>query len=303
MNVKVAIGLAILILVAAVPASAALPVRHVALGDTSLAYIERGQGEPIILVHGGLQDYRVWEPHMATLARHHRVIAYSRRNHFPNSAAVDGWPDTAADLHADDLYRLITALRLGPVHLVAHSSGAFAALFFAAQHPELVRSLAVNEPPAASMLAGIANGPEIIAVFNARLSPSRSAFKAGDLTSGVRLFTDAVSGPGVFEKRSPVIRAMLMENAVAHQTDAVSSRARPIFTCEMARRITAPTLISGGDRSPQFFHAITDQLARCIPHNDQASFHASHGVPLESRAAFDRAVLRLIISAKAGGVR
>jgi non-heme chloroperoxidase len=297
MNIKFALGLAILILVAAVPASAALPVRYIALGDTSLAYIERGRGDPIVLVHGGLQDYRVWESHMATLARHHRVIAYSRRNHFPNPAAVNGWPDTSADLHANDLYRLVTALHLGPVHLVAHSSGAFAALFFAAQHPELVRSLAVNEPPAASMLAGIANGPEIIAVFNARLAPSRTAFKAGDLALGVRLFTDAVSGPGVFETRGPAIRAMLMDNAIAHQADAVSLRPRPIFTCEMARRITAPTLISNGDRSPPFFHAITDQLARCIPHNSRASFRASHGVPLESRAAYDRAVLKLITSA------
>ena len=281
MNMPMAVGAAILIFAFALPASAALPVRYADVGDTRLAYVEQGRGEPIVLVHGGMQDYRLWQEHMSTLAKTHRVIAYSRRNHFPNPVSVDGWPDTAADQHADDLYRLIAALRLGPVHLVAHSSGAFAALFFAAQHPELVRSLAVNEPPAGSLLAGTPEGAEVISAFNLRLGPSRAAFKGGDLASGVRLFTDAVSGPGAFETRSEANREMLIDNAVAHQADAVSSRPRPVFTCDMAQRITAPTLISNGDKSPAFFHAVTAQLANCVPHNTHVSFNASHGVPLE----------------------
>lgn len=240
---------------------------------------------------------------MATLGRRHRVIAYSRRNHFPNPVSVNSWPETAADLHAGDLYQLITALHLGPIHLVAHSAGAFAALFFAANRPELVRSLAVNEPPAASLLAGVRNGTEIMTDFYARLAPSRAAFKAGDLASGVHLFTDAVSGFGVFETRSPTVRRMMMDNAVALQADALSTRKRPVFTCEMAARITAPTLISNGDRSPAFFHAITQELARYVPHNSRISFQSSHGVPSESRTAFDRAVLHLIACTEAGGPR
>ena len=60
----------------------------------------------------------------------------------------------------------------------------------------------------------------------------------------------------------------------------------------MARRITAPTLISNGDRSPAFFHAVADQLAGCLPHGERASFHASHTVPLEAQRDFDAAVLR-----------
>ena len=59
----------------------------------------------------------------------------------------------------------------------------------------------------------------------------------------------------------------------------------------MARQITAPTLISKGPRSPGFFHAVTDQLARCIPHNECVAFHASHTVPLEDQRASDRTIL------------
>jgi len=272
-------------------ARAAALLHRVDLGDTVLTYVEQGRGEPVILIHGGMQDYRLWLPHLKSLSTHYRVIAYSRRNHYPGLISPDGWPDTAADLHANDLARLVTTLRLGRVHLVAHSSGAHAALFFASAHPGMVKSLVVNEPPASGLLSESSESLEIARAFGVRLEPSRDAFRKGDLASGVRLFTEAVSGPGVFESRNRTVREMMMANAVAHQADARSERPRPVFTCEMARRLTAPTLISNGDRSPGFFHAVTDRLAGCIPHSERLTFHASHTVPLEDQRAFDVAIL------------
>ena len=278
-------------IVAAGSAHAAVQERKVDIGETVLTYVEQGHGEPVILVHGGMQDYRLWLPHMKALSTHYRVIAYSRRNHYPDAVNREGWPDTAADLHADDLARLVSGLRLGRVHVVAHSSGAHAALFFAAAHPEMVKSLAVNEPPASGLLSGSPEGLEVARAFGAKLAPSRDAFQTGDLATGVRLFTEVVSGPGALESRSRNVREMMMANAVAHQADAVSQRPRPLFTCDMARQIAAPTLISNGTRSPGFFHAVTDQLARCIPHNQRVAFHASHTVPLEDQRAYDRTIL------------
>ena len=49
-----------------------------------VSYVESGRGDPVVLVHGGLQDYRLWKDHIAAFAKHYRVIAYSGRNHFPN---------------------------------------------------------------------------------------------------------------------------------------------------------------------------------------------------------------------------
>ena len=82
-----------------------------------------------------------------------------------------------------------------------------------------------------------------------------------------------------------------MDNAIAHQADALSTRPRPNYTCAMARRITIPVLITNGDHSPRFFHAVTDVLARCIPGAERASFVASHGVPGEQPELFAYAVL------------
>lgn len=276
-------------------ASAATPfLRYVAVGGDRLAYVERGHGEPIILVHGGLQDYRMWSPVAQILSRHYRVIAYSRRNHFPNAIDRAGWPDTAADLHAQDLAALIIALKLGTVNVIAHSSGAHAALFLVADHPELVRYLVVNEPPASGLLADSPANMEIARSFGRSLEPSREAFRRGDLTSGATLFSDAVNGPGAFESRTVAEQKMLLENAVAHEADAVSTRPRPAYSCAMARRITVPVLITNGGHSPPFFHVITDILSRCILHAKGASFPSSHGLPREQPKLFADEVLKFL---------
>lgn len=213
---KITAGAGLLaVIVATGAAHAGADVREVDIGDTVLTYVEQGRGEPVILIHGGMQDYRLWLPHMKSLSTRYRVIAYSRRNHYPGAITPEGWPDTAADLHANDLARLVSTLRLGRVHLVAHSSGAHAALFFAATHTEMVKSLAVNEPPASGLLSASSESLQIARAFGEKLEPSRDAFRKGDLARGVRLFTDAVSGPGAFESRSRTVREMMSPTEIA----------------------------------------------------------------------------------------
>jgi pimeloyl-ACP methyl ester carboxylesterase len=106
--------------------AAAGEVEHMAVNGTELAYVETGRGAPVVLVHGGLQDYRLWQAHLAAFGQRYRAIAYSRRNHFPNALSADGASDAMGDVHGDDLAGLIKRLDLGRVHVVAHSGGALA---------------------------------------------------------------------------------------------------------------------------------------------------------------------------------
>lgn len=273
---------------------AAEPVKTAAVNGATLAYVEAGSGDPLVLVHGGLQDHRMWAPLLETLSRRHRVIAYSRRNHFPNAVSLDGAPDNAADIHGDDVAALISALGLTRAHVVGHSSGAHAALFLAANHPQLVRSLVLNEPPAAGLLLVAPGGDEVLKEFATRFAPAWEAFRTGELASAMRLFADAVGGPGTYDRRPESVRRMMMDNAAAHQAESRSAR-RATFTCDMAARITAPTLLTNGERSPPFFHRITEQLERCLPNEERVIVPgASHTVPGEQPDAFARAVLAFL---------
>lgn len=294
LNIRSALG--ILITVAWLGTSVtADEVKRFAANGSEFAYVEAGQGDPIVFVHGGLQDYRMWKTHLGVFAKRYRVIAYSRRNHFPNAVSGEGTPDVAADIHGEDLAALVKALGLSRVHVVAHSAGAHTALFFAANHPELVRTLVVNEPNATGLLKTAPDGAEIMKEFGGRFAPAREAFRKGDLEGGLRLFADAVGGPGTYDRRSEEERRMMSDNALAHVADATTSRPRPDFTCEMAQRITAPTLLLNGARSPAFFHRIVDELEHCLAKRERITIPgASHNVPGENPQGYDEAVLAFL---------
>jgi non-heme chloroperoxidase len=270
-------------------------VKQVSVADKRLAYVESGQGDPVILIHGGFQDYRLWNDHVPVFSKNYRVIAYSRQNHFPNATSNDGLPDGAADVHGEDLAALLAGLGVTRAHIVAHSSGAHAALFFASKHPELVRTLVVNEPPAAGLLAGTAEGANVLKEWGARFSPAREALRKEDINAGLRFFADGVGGPGTYDRRSESERRMMQDNASSGVADVTSSRPRPVFTCDMARRISAPTLVTNGERSPEYFHRIVDELEQCLPQGTRIKIMAaSHTVPSENAQSYDETVLAFI---------
>jgi non-heme chloroperoxidase len=287
------LGLAAVLLVAANSSIASQgAAKLVAVNGTELSYVEAGAGPPLLLVHGGMQDYRMWLEHLTVLSRQYRVIAISRRNHFPGAVSAEGTPDGAADLHADDLAGVVRGLGLDRVHVVAHSAGAHAALYFASQNPALVRTLVVNEPPASDLLTTTPEGLATLKEFGVPLNSARTALRAGELDLGMRLFADAVGGQGTFDRRSPAERQMMRDNVLAHVADAVTTRKRPPFSCEMARRISVPTLLINGANSPAYFHRIVDALAACLPMHERVVIAgASHTVPSERPQEFASAVL------------
>ena len=128
--------------------------KHLRANGVELTYLDRGRGVPVVLVHGGLDDYRAWGPQMDAFSERHRTIAYSRRHSYPNPQTPSG-DDYSAIVDADDLAALMAGLGLAPAHVVGVSYGAYTALFLAVRHPALVRSLVLAEPPVLRWLPGL----------------------------------------------------------------------------------------------------------------------------------------------------
>ncbi len=110
-----------------------------------LAYIEVGEGPPLVCVHGTLGDFRVWSPVLGPLSRRHRVISLSLRHFFP-----EHWDGAGADYtiaqHVADIIAFIEASGAGPVDLMGHSRGGHLAFRVAQQRPDLLRRLVLAEP-------------------------------------------------------------------------------------------------------------------------------------------------------------
>src|SRR3954454_22208324 len=86
-----------------------------------LYYTDRGEGQPVVLVHGYPFDGRAWEQQRrALLAAGHRVVTYDRRG-FGRSSPPGGGYDF--ETLTADLAILLAVLRLEEVVLVGHGMG------------------------------------------------------------------------------------------------------------------------------------------------------------------------------------
>jgi pimeloyl-ACP methyl ester carboxylesterase len=120
----------------------------VEVNGATLAYLEQGQAEPVVFVHGSASDLRTWHHQFAAIGATHRVIVYSRRYARPNQPIPEGADDPMLP-HVDDLVNFLRQVDAVPAHLVGHSWGGFVSLLAAIRHPEVVRTLVLMEPPAA----------------------------------------------------------------------------------------------------------------------------------------------------------
>jgi pimeloyl-ACP methyl ester carboxylesterase len=266
-----------------------------------LHYVEAGEGQPVVMVHGSLSDFRTWSLQRKFFSRRYRVVTYSRRYHFPNDHPKEP-ADYSALLHAGDLAALIHALRLGSVHLIGSSYGAYISLLMAARHPELVRTLVVGEPPLFPLLKRDREGASLLRRFlRTTWEPSRKALQENDVERGVRTFYDGIDAAGSFDRLSPSVRAGMLENAFSMRAEAISRSGFPAFTKKDALRIRVPCLLLNGELSPRLFHRITDLLEQRLPLTERMVVpRASHSMHSHNPRKYNEIVLRFLEKADPG---
>lgn len=112
--------------------------RYVTVNGIRTWYDERGDGDPVVLLHGGFSDSRAFTGNLAALADRFRVFTPDRRGH-GRTPDVDG-PITV-DLMAQDTAAFLDEIVDGPAHVVGYSVGAMVAMYLALSRPDLVRRL------------------------------------------------------------------------------------------------------------------------------------------------------------------
>ena len=104
-------------------------------------YIEKGIGEPLILLHGNGEDSTYFEHQIACFRSRFRVIAVDSRGH---GGSPRGTASLTLGQFARDLAGFMDGLGIESAHILGFSDGANVALLFALDHPERVRSLVLN---------------------------------------------------------------------------------------------------------------------------------------------------------------
>jgi 3-oxoadipate enol-lactonase len=105
-----------------------------------LHYVERGQGNPVILIHGFPFDHTIWDRVAGFLEPHARLILPDLRG-FGLSPAPEGV--YSMRLMAEDIAALMDRLDLRKAVLVGHSMGGYVSLAFAQVYPDRLAGLAL----------------------------------------------------------------------------------------------------------------------------------------------------------------
>ena len=117
--------------------------RWIEVDDHRIHYVDAGGGFPLIMLHGGANDWHDWEENIEPLAQHYRVIA-------PDIAGFGKSDKSKSAYGIDDfvhyLEGFVDALGLELLHLAGHSLGGRVGLEFACLHPEQVSKLIAVAP-------------------------------------------------------------------------------------------------------------------------------------------------------------
>ncbi|MDQ6906786.1 MAG: alpha/beta fold hydrolase [Chloroflexota bacterium] len=248
-----------------------------------LYYETMGAGHPLVLVHAGIADSRMWDDQFAVFAAHYRVIRYDIRG-FGKSAMPPGPSSTSGDL-----YGLLMALGVAKAYIVGLSIGGGIAIDFTLQHPEMVSALVA----VASGLGGTQPSAEM-----QRVDEEIDAVRAHD---GIDATVEAenrlwVDGPKrTPDQVNPSVRARVGEmNGALHrlpEVDALRERLDPPAV-ERLGEIHAPTLVIVGDGDVPDVIETADVLARGIAGAQKIVVPGvAHMVNMEVPDAFNRAVL------------
>ena len=106
-------------------------------------------------MHGSADDLRSWDQQLPAIGASYRAIAYSRRYARPNED-IEPDADNQTLPHVDDLVTFLQVMDATPAHLVGHSWGGLICLLAAIRHPQVVRSLVLQEPPVLSLFMSAA---------------------------------------------------------------------------------------------------------------------------------------------------
>jgi pimeloyl-ACP methyl ester carboxylesterase len=116
-----------------------------------IAWSERGEGQPFLLIHETAANASVWDAVAEALAAGSRALSYDRRGWGASSAPED-YRRTTIEEQSEDAVALLDAAEAAPATIVGAGVGAMVALDLLLRRPDLVAATVLVEPPVLQLL-------------------------------------------------------------------------------------------------------------------------------------------------------
>jgi pimeloyl-ACP methyl ester carboxylesterase len=257
------------------------------VNGTPIAYEEAGSGHPLLLVHAGIVDRRMWDPVWDALRARHRVIRPDLRGFGETPVSTEPFTNWS------DLAGLLRALDATPAHVIGVSSGGAASLELAIADPDLVDRLVLVSP-------GLP-GWDWSSQLRADWAAEEAAWQRGDLEDvawrNVRIWVDGPvrGGEAAAEVRQAVFDMYRHALELQAIDGAMDSGSLEPGTSGRLAEVSARTLVLVGEFDQPDMLAVGEHLGREIT---GARFEVLPGVahlpPMEAPDAFPSRVLEFL---------
>ncbi|GER90110.1 hydrolase [Dictyobacter vulcani] len=249
-----------------------------------LYYEVAGHGHPLLLIHAGIADSRMWDAQFAAFAQQYRVISYDLRGYGRTEvpAGQISYPADAANL--------LRHLGVDKAYVLGISFGGQVALDFTLTYPEMVSALVLGAPSVSGHQPS-----EAVQQFGAE---ENAYLGRGDLAGATELNLRMwVDGPyRTPEQVSPEVRELVGQMQLHAFTIEVPEGAEiaPLTPPALHRldEIHVPTLLLVGDLDLPDRLTLVDQLTAAIAGAQQVIIpQVAHMLSLEKPTEFNQLVL------------
>ena len=242
---------------------------------TQLYYEMMGEGHPLVLVHGGYMDRRMWDDQFAAFAQHYRVIRYDVRGFGKTTLPPVPYTD------GQDLYNLLSFLGIKKIYLIGLSLGGEIAIDFTLDYPNMIDALIL-------VGSSISGAPIMDLITQEQLqqnlkqwTPFEEARTRRDLAGmveGVMNHPTLVPSANYPSARQKV-RENLSEYSFAWVLEARQKQATEPPAWGRLEDIYAPTLLIVGGSDDKLLHTMADKLEQNIPNVKRVTIPETHHMP------------------------
>jgi pimeloyl-ACP methyl ester carboxylesterase len=253
------------------------------VNGANLHYLNAGAGRPLLLLHAGICDSRMWDDQIGEFARTHRVIAPDLRGYGQSKMVAGGFS------HRQDIRGLMDHLGVARAMLVAVSMAGRNALDLTLEHPDRIEALVL----VGAGLSGYRFDDPAMAAADEAVD---AAIAAGRLEEAAEIELKTwVAGPrrsldGIDAGLRRRVREMILQN-YANQPELGQPLPFEPRASGRLREVRAPTLVIVGDEDVPDVLTIADWLAAGIAGARKVVMRGAAHLPnLEQPAAFNRIV-------------
>jgi pimeloyl-ACP methyl ester carboxylesterase len=238
-------------------------------------YVRRGDGPPIVFVHGMATSAAQWTPQQTALADDFTTVAYDVRGHgYTGGSECDPY---TMDLYAADLHALLDALDVENPVLCGLSMGGCIAQVYAATHPENVAGLVLSDTfPAGPLPLGAR-----LVFANLRVLGLLDRVVGYRTLNRVQTRVGDLLAPGIAGDRATAQRLVEAGPAMSHAEFRKVARSVADFPASGfdAAAIEAPALVLCGEHVPGVLRSLHQRVA------DQVAGGALTVVPAAGHAS------------------